>query len=98
MREKEERRQKWIENFVARRQAKFAKEEAKEEAKRVRKAMKKELAEAKKVNKQMDLDIQEQIVEDIAKLTLDITKLSDEEYFKILMLKQNMDQVLTWDE
>lgn len=90
MREKEERRQKWIENFVARRQAKWAKEEAKQ--------MKKELAKAKKANEQMDLDIQEQIAEDIAKLTLDPTKLSDEEYYQILKIKQNNNQELTWDE
>ena len=89
MREKEERREKYIENFIARRQAKWAKEEAKE--------AKKELANAKKANKQMYLDIQEQIAEDIAKLTLD-TKLTDEEYFQILKLKQNTDQVLTWKE
>lgn len=67
-------------------------------AKKVEKEMKKELAEAKKANEQMDLDIQEQIAEDIDKLTLDPTKLSDEDYYQILKIKQNTNQELTWNE
>lgn len=88
--EKQARRDAWWDRFFERRRAKHAEEEAKQ--------MKKELAKAKKANEQMDLDIQEQIAEDIAKLTLDTTKLTDEEYFQILKLKQNTDQVLTWKE
>ena len=92
--ERQAKRDAWWQRFFERRRAKHAEEEAKE----ARKAMKKELAKAKKANEQMNMDIQEQIVEDISKLTLDTTKLTDEEYFQILKLKQNTDQVLTWKE
>lgn len=65
------------------------------ERKRAKRQIKQQLRDAKKANDIMDLDIQEQIAEDIAKLTLDT---SNEEYFQILKLKQNTDQVLTWEE
>ena len=63
----------------------FERRRAKEEAEQ----MKKELAKAKKANEQMD------IVEDIAKLTLEPT---NEEYYQMIVDKQTNNVMLTWPE
>lgn len=83
--EKQAKRDAWWQRFFERRRAKHAEEQAKE----ARKAMKKELAKAKKANEQMD------IVEDIAKLTLDP---SNEEYYQMIVDKQTNNVMLTWPE
>jgi len=75
-----------------------ARKEAEYEKKQILKQMKKQLRDAKKANDNMDMDIHLQIAEDIAKLSLDTTKLSDEEYYQILRIKQDSNLVLTWDE
>jgi uncharacterized FlaG/YvyC family protein len=83
--EKQAKRDAWWQRFFERRRAKHAEEQAKE----ARKAIKKELAKAKKANEQMD------IVEDIAKLTLDP---SNEEYYQMIVDKQTNNVILTWPE
>jgi len=69
--EKIARRQAWWERFFERRRAK----EVEYEKKQILKQMKKELRDAKKANDNMDIDIniQEQIAEDLAKLSLNHT-------------------------